>query len=62
MNILSYNPSHDGMIAYLKGAHLLVSIEAEKNSNCRHSPISVDDLFEMLGELEEMPDVLCTSG
>ena len=28
MNIISYNPSHDGAIAYLKGAQLLVSIEA----------------------------------
>jgi hypothetical protein len=27
MNIISYNPGHDGAIAYLKGAHLLVSIE-----------------------------------
>ena len=37
MNIISYNPSHDGAIAYLKGAQLLVSIEAEKNSNYRYS-------------------------
>ena len=62
MNILSYNPSHDGAIAYLKDAHLLISIEAEKNSNFRHSPISVHDLFDALGEIEEMPDVLCTGG
>ena len=62
MNILSYNPSHNGAIAYLKDAHLLVSIEAEKNSNYRHSPISSHDVFDVLGELEEMPDVLCTGG
>ena len=62
MNILSYNPSHDGAIAYLKDAHLLVSIEAEKNSNYRHSPISSHDVFDVLGELAEMPDVLCTGG
>ena len=62
MNIISYNPSHDGAIAYLKGAQLLVSIEAEKNSNYRYSPISNHDVFNVLGELDEMPDVLCTGG
>lgn len=62
MNILSYNPGHDGAIAYLKGAHLLVSIEAEKNSNFRYLPIFAHDLLVALGELEEIPDVLCTGG
>ena len=62
MNILSYNPGHDGAIAYLKGAHLLVSIESEKNSNYRYSPISSHDVFNVLGELDEMPDVICTGG
>ena len=62
MNILSYNPGHDDAIAYLKGAHLLVSIEAEKNSNFRYSAISAYDLFVALGELKEIPDVLCTGG
>ena len=62
MNIISYNPAHDGAIAYLKGAQLLVSIEAEKNSNYRYSPISSHDVFNVLGELDEMPDVLCTGG
>ena len=62
VNILSYNPGHDGAIAYLKDAHLLVSIEAEKNSNYRYSPISSHDVFNVLGELDEMPDVICTGG
>jgi len=62
MKILSYNPGHDGAIAYLGGAHLVASIEAEKNSNYRHSPASVHDLFDVLGEFEEMPDVLCKGG
>ena len=62
MNILSYNPSHDGVIVCLQGGHLLVSIEAEKNSNFRYSPISSHDVFDVLGELEEIPDVLCTGG
>lgn len=62
MNIVSYNPSHDGAITYLKDFSLLVSIEAEKNSNYRYSPISSHDVFHFLGELEEIPDVLCTGG
>lgn len=62
MNILSYNPGHDGAIAYLKDAQLLFSIEAEKNSNYRYSPISSHDVFNVLGELDEIPDVICTGG
>src|SRR5947207_2290394 len=62
VNILSYNPGHDGAIAYLKGAHLVVSIEAEKNSNFRYLPIFAHDVLVALGELEELPDVLCTGG
>jgi len=62
VNILSYNPGHEGAIAYLKDAHLLVSIEAEKNSNWRHSPISSRDVFDALCEFDEIPDVICTGG
>jgi predicted NodU family carbamoyl transferase len=62
VNILSYNPGHDGAIAYLKDGRLRFSIEAEKNSHYRHSPISSHDVVDILGELEEVPDVLCTGG
>jgi predicted NodU family carbamoyl transferase len=62
MNILSYNPGHDGAIAYLKDARLLASIEAEKNSNWRYSPVSSHDVFDALGQLDEVPDVICTGG
>jgi len=62
MKILSYNPGHDGAIAYLKSDHLLVSIEEEKNSNWRHSPISSRGVFDALGEIDEFPDVICTGG
>lgn len=62
MKILSYNPGHDGAIAYLQDTRLVVSIEAEKNSNWRHSPISSRDVFDALGELDEIPDAVCKSG
>lgn len=37
-------------------------MEAEKNSNYRYSPISSHDVFSFLGELGEIPDVICTGG
>lgn len=62
MNILSYNPGHDGALAYLKGGQLMFSIEAEKNSNYRYSPVSSHDVFNALNELNEIPDIICTGG
>lgn len=62
MNILSYNPGHDGAVAYIRNGRLQFSIEAEKNSNYRYSPISSPDVFNALGELDEIPDVICAGG
>ena len=62
MKILSYNAGHDGAISYLQDAQLVVSVEAEKNSNYRYSPVSSHDVFSVLGELDEIPDVVCTGG
>lgn len=62
MKILSYNPGHDGAIAYLAGGQLVASVEAEKDSHYRHSSLSVPDVFSVLGELDVIPDVLCRSG
>lgn len=62
MKILSYNPGHDGAIAYIKDGHLIFSIETEKNSNYRYSPVSSPDVFNALGELNEIPDIVCAGG
>ena len=62
MKILSFNPGHDGAFVYLEDGHLAASIEAEKNSRYRYSALSVPDVFTVLGELNEVPDVLCKSG
>lgn len=62
VNILSYNPGHDGAIALLQDYQLKFSIEAEKDSNYRYSPISSHDVFGVLGDLDELPDVVCTGG
>lgn len=62
MNIVSYNPGHDGAVAHLRDGHLVWSIEAEKDSHWRHSPIGSSEMLEAFGRLEEVPDVLCTGG
>lgn len=62
MKILSYKPDHDGSIAYIKDGQLVFSIEAEKNSNYRYSPISIYDLLNILAEIDESPDVISVSG
>ncbi len=62
MNIVSYNPGHDGAIAHLRGGRLVSSIEAEKDSNYRYMPIASHDLLDAFGRLEEIPDVVCTGG
>ncbi|MCZ4545136.1 MULTISPECIES: carbamoyltransferase C-terminal domain-containing protein [Rhodococcus] len=62
MDIVSYNPGHDGAIAHLRHGHLVSSIEAEKDSNYRYTPIAAHDLVAAFGQLEEVPDVMCTGG
>ena len=62
MKILSYNPGHDGAIAFLQDARLVMSIEAEKDSNYRYSSVSIADLLDTIGELDETPDVICMGG
>ena len=62
MKILSYNPGHDGAFAYLEDGQLVVSVESEKNSRYRYSPLTVPDVFSVLSELEEIPDALCRGG
>jgi predicted NodU family carbamoyl transferase len=62
VNILSYNPGHDGAIACLCDGCLVSSIEAEKDSNYRYTPIAARDLLDAFGQLEQVPDVVCTGG
>ncbi|MCP1558829.1 UNVERIFIED_ORG: putative NodU family carbamoyl transferase [Methylobacterium sp. SuP10 SLI 274] len=62
MKILSYNPGHDGAVVLLHDARLTFSIEAEKDSNYRHSNVTVADLLDAAGELENIPDVICMGG
>ncbi|GAB1266557.1 carbamoyltransferase C-terminal domain-containing protein [Aurantivibrio infirmus] len=62
MNILSYNPGHDGSLAYIENGNLVVSVEAEKNSRYRYSPLAVPDVFNVFSEINQVPNVLCRGG
>jgi predicted NodU family carbamoyl transferase len=62
MKILSYNSGHDGAFAYVEDGRLVFSIEAEKSSKYRHASLSVPDAFDVLAELQTVPDVLCRGG
>jgi hydroxymethyl cephem carbamoyltransferase len=69
MKILSFNPihnpydrSHDGAFAYVKDGRLVFSIEAEKNSNWRFDPLSINVMINAIGEIDDLPDVICSGG
>lgn len=62
MRILSYNPGHDGAVAYVRDGHLVFSIEAEKDSNYRYMPASPSNVLASLEQLDEIPDVVCVGG
>jgi predicted NodU family carbamoyl transferase len=62
VNILSYNPGHDGAVVHLRDGHLVSSVEAEKDSNYRYTPIGSRDLLDAFCRLEQVPDVVCTGG
>lgn len=62
MDILSYNPGHDGAVAHLRNGCLVSSVESEKDSNWRHTPTSPRDLLDAVGRLDELPDAMCTGG
>lgn len=62
VNVLSYNPGHDGAVVHLRDGRLVSSIEAEKDSNYRYAPIAARDLLDAFGLLDQVPDVVCTGG
>lgn len=62
MDIVAYNPGHDGAVAHLSDGLLISSIEAEKDSNYRYTPLGAHDLLTAFGRLEHVPDVLSVGG
>lgn len=62
MDILSYNPGHDGAVAHISDGRLVWSVEAEKDSSWRYTPIASRDLLDAFSRLEELPDVVSVGG
>lgn len=62
MDVVAYNPGHDGAVAYLRDGRLLSSIEAEKDSNYRYSPLSSSDMLDAIARLDRVPDVIAVGG
>jgi predicted NodU family carbamoyl transferase len=62
VKILSYNPGHDGAVAFIEDFRLRFSLEAEKDSNYRYSAITVAQVLDAVGELDAIPDIICMSG
>ena len=62
MRIFSYNPGHDGAVAILQNAQLVLSVEEEKDSNYRYSPLSGANILNVIGEMDDAPDVMCVGG
>lgn len=62
MDFLACNPGHDGAVAYISDGRLVSSVEAEKDSNYRYTPLASHDMLDAFGRIEEPPDVVCTGG
>lgn len=62
MNIVSFNPGHDGAVTHVRDGILEFSVEAEKDSSYRYSPVSIHDVFDALGRIDGHPDVIGTGG
>ncbi len=62
VKILAYNPGHDGAVALLEDFRLTMSIEAEKDSNNRYAPVTIPSVLDAIGEVGEVPDVICAGG
>ena len=62
LNILSYNPGHDGAVVYIQDGRLVFSIESEKDSHYRYSALSISHVLDAIGEIGDLPDVICAGG
>jgi predicted NodU family carbamoyl transferase len=62
VDILSYNPGHDGAVAHLRDGLLVSSVESEKDSNWRYTPTTTRDLLDAFGWLDDLPDAICIGG
>lgn len=62
MKIVGYNPGHDGAFVELQDGRLVASVEAEKDSNYRYTPLGSRELIDASARLDGPPDVLAVGG
>ena len=62
MKIVGYNPGHDGAFVELQDGRLVASVEAEKDSNYRYTPLGSRELVDAFARLDGPPDVLAVGG
>lgn len=62
MDVVGYNPGHDGAFVQLQDGRLTVSVEAEKDSNYRYTPIGSREIIDAFTRLDETPDILAVGG
>ena len=62
MIIMGLNPGHDGAVAVLEDDRLLFSVESEKDSFARHSPLTPTTLLSVAELLGDIPDVVALGG
>lgn len=62
MDVVGYNPGHDGAFVQLQDGRLTVSVEAEKDSNYRYTPLGSRELIDAFARLDGPPNVLAVGG
>jgi hydroxymethyl cephem carbamoyltransferase len=60
--VLAIKPGHDGAVAVLEDSKLLFSLEGEKDTFGRYSPVTPTKLVEIAELLPRSPDVVALSG
>jgi len=60
--IVGFKPGHDGGMAVIRDGHLLYSLESEKDSFFRYSPLTPATVLEIAERLDALPDVVAVGG
>ncbi|MFY1692979.1 carbamoyltransferase C-terminal domain-containing protein [Plantactinospora sp. WMMB782] len=61
-SILALKPGHDGAVALVEDGRLVFSREAEKDSNKRNGPLTIEDTLAAMEQTDRVPDVIAVSG
>jgi hydroxymethyl cephem carbamoyltransferase len=62
MLVVAFKPGHDGAVAAIGDGRLVMSLESEKDSFARYSPLTPVTLLELADQLGELPDVVAVGG